>query len=126
VAEDDVGLRSVLKRRLLEGGYVVDAVADGEWALHFLHTYDYDVAVLDWRMPMVSGIDVVRQLRRQGSYVPVLMISARNALDDRVTGLDAGADDFLVTPFDFGELLARIRALQRRSRPDAEFRPGCT
>lgn len=124
VAEYEVGLRSVLKRRLQEGGYIVDAVADGEWALHFLCTYDYDVAILDWGMPVVSGINVVRQLRQQGSYVPVLMIGGRNALDDRVTGLDAGADDFLATPFHFGELLARIRALQRRWRPDAEFRPG--
>ena len=70
VAEDDVGLRSVLERGLRENGYVVDAVADGEWALRFLRTYDYEVAVLDWRMPAVSGIDVVRELRRKGSRSP--------------------------------------------------------
>jgi len=115
VAEDDVGLRSVLERGLRENGYVVDAVADGEWALRFLRTYDYEVAVLDWRMPTVSGIDVVRELRRHGSQLPVLMLTARDAPSDRVMGLDAGADDYLIKPFDFAELLARIRALQRRS-----------
>jgi two-component system OmpR family response regulator len=115
VAEDDVGLRSVLERGLRENGYVVDAVTDGEWALRFLRTYEYEVAVLDWRMPAVSGIDVVRELRRQGSQLPVLMLTARDAPSDRVTGLDAGADDYLIKPFDFAELLARIRALQRRS-----------
>ena len=115
VAEDDLGLRSVLERGLRENGYVVDAVADGEWALRFLRTYDYEVAVLDWRMPAVSGIDVVRELRRQGSCLPILMLTARDAPGDRVAGLDEGADDYLVKPFDFGELLARIRALQRRS-----------
>jgi DNA-binding response OmpR family regulator len=115
VAEDDNGLRSVLERGLRENGYVVDAVADGEWALRFLRTYDYEVAVLDWRMPAVSGLDVVRQLRRSGSQLPVLMLTARDAPHDRVAGLDEGADDYLVKPFDFSELLARIRALQRRS-----------
>ena len=115
MAEDDRGLRSVLERGLRENGYVVDAVADGEWALRFLRTYDYEVAVLDWRMPAVSGLDVVRQLRRSGSQLPVLMLTARDAPQDRVTGLDEGADDYLVKPFDFSELLARIRALQRRS-----------
>ena len=115
VAEDDVGLRSVLERGLRENGYVVDAVADGEWALRFLRTYDYEVAVLDWRMPAVSGLDVVRELRRHGSQLPILMLTARDAPSDRVTGLDEGADDYLVKPFDFAELLARIRALQRRS-----------
>ena len=114
VAEDDPGLRSVLERGLREGGYVVDAVADGEEALAFLRTYDYEVAVLDWRMPKVSGLEVVRELRRRGATVAVLMLTARDTTSDRVAGLDEGADDYLVKPFDFGELLARIRALQRR------------
>ena len=115
VAEDDASLRSVLERGLRESGYVVDAVPDGERALRFLRTYDYAVAVLDWRMPLASGIDVVRELRRTGSALPVLMLTARDAPSDRIAGLDEGADDYLVKPFDFGELLARIRALQRRS-----------
>jgi len=115
VAEDDPGLRSVLERGLRENGYTVDAVPDGERALAFLRTYEYEAVVLDWRMPGTSGLDVVKSLRRRGSAVPVLMLTARDTPKDRVTGLDEGADDYLVKPFDFGELLARIRALQRRS-----------
>jgi two-component system, OmpR family, response regulator len=115
VAEDDTALRSVLERGLRENGYVVDAVEDGDRALAFLRTYDYEVAIIDWRMPRVSGLDVVREMRRRSSPVPMLMLTARDTAADRVTGLDEGADDYLVKPFDFGELLARVRALQRRS-----------
>ncbi len=114
VAEDDEGLRSVLARGLREIGYVVDAVADGAEALVYLRSYDYEVAVLDWRMPRSTGLEVVQELRRRGSRVPVLMLTARDTPADRVTGLDEGADDYLVKPFDFSELLARLRALQRR------------
>jgi DNA-binding response OmpR family regulator len=114
VAEDDEGLRSVLERGLRENGYVVDALSDGVQALAYLRSYDYDVAVLDWRMPNMSGLDLVRELRRAGSSVPILMLTARDTADDRIAGLDEGADDYLVKPFDFGELLARLRALQRR------------
>jgi len=116
LAEDDVALRSVLERGLKEHGYVVDAVGDGEAALGFLREYEYEVAVIDWRMPKVSGLDVVRALRGRRNPVPVLMLTARDTASDRVTGLDEGADDYLVKPFDFGELLARLRALQRRPR----------
>lgn len=115
VAEDDAALRSVLERGLRQHGYVVDAVADGEEALGFLRAYEYEVAVIDWRMPKISGLDVVRTLRAGHSAVPVLMLTARDAASDRIMGLDEGADDYLVKPFDFGELLARLRALQRRS-----------
>jgi DNA-binding response OmpR family regulator len=115
VAEDDPGLRSVLERGMRANGYVVDAVEDGERALAFLRTYDYEVAVLDWRMPGTSGLEVIRELRRRSSAIPILMLTARDTANDRVTGLDEGADDYLVKPFDFDELLARIRALQRRS-----------
>jgi two-component system OmpR family response regulator len=114
VAEDDEGLRSVLERGLRESGYVVDAVADGEMGLRYLDTYEYEVAILDWRMPKVSGLEVIQRLRRRGSALPVLMLTARDTPRDRVTGLDEGADDYLVKPFDFSELLARVRALQRR------------
>ena len=114
VAEDDEGLRSVLERGLRENGYTVDATADGELALRHLETYEYEVVIVDWRMPKVSGLEVVQQLRRRGSSVPVLMLTARDEASDRVTGLDAGADDYLIKPFDFAELLARLRALQRR------------
>ena len=114
VAEDDEGLRSVLKRGLRENGYAVDTAADGEQALRYLDTYEYEVAILDWRMPKVSGLEVIRRLRLRGAALPVLMLTARDAPSDRVAGLDEGADDYLVKPFDFSELLARVRALQRR------------
>ena len=114
VAEDDEGLRSVLERGLRESGYAVDAVGDGELALRHLATYEYEVAILDWRMPKVSGLEVTQRLRRRGSALPILMLTARDTARDRVTGLDEGADDYLVKPFDFSELLARVRALQRR------------
>jgi len=116
IAEDDRGLRDVLARGLRENGYVVDAVADGAGAIRFLRSYDYAVAILDWRMPEVSGLEVLRWLRRRASPAAVLMLTARDAPADRVTGLDEGADDYLVKPFDFSELLARMRALQRRPR----------
>ena len=115
MAEDDAALRSVLERGLKEHGYVVDAVGDGESALGYLRAYEYEVAVVDWRMPKLSGLDVVRAVRARRLGVPVLMLTARDAASDRVLGLDEGADDYLVKPFDFGELLARLRALQRRS-----------
>jgi DNA-binding response OmpR family regulator len=114
VAEDDPALRSVLERGLRENGYVVDTVADGSAALRHLHSYDYDVAILDWRMPQRTGIEVVEEARRDGHQTPILMLTARDTATDRVTGLNVGADDYLVKPFDFAELIARIRALQRR------------
>jgi two-component system OmpR family response regulator len=114
IAEDDDTLGEVLARGLSNRGYVVDLVSDGETALSYTRCYNYAVAVLDWLMPGVSGIDVVRQLRRHGTRTPVLMISGRDTPEDRVAGLDAGADDYMVKPFDLAELLARLRALQRR------------
>ena len=120
VAEDDERLGAVLVRGLREQGYVVDLVPDGETAASYLRFYQYAVAVIDWRMPKLSGLDLVARLRRAGSAVPVLMLTARDTPADRIAGLDAGADDYLVKPFDFGELLARLRALQRRP---ADARP---
>lgn len=114
VAEDDAALGAVLERGLRETGYVVDLVPDGETAATYLRLYQYAAAVIDWRMPKLSGLDLVARLRRAGSVVPVLMLTARDTPSDRIAGLDAGADDYLIKPFDFGELLARLRALQRR------------
>jgi len=114
VAEDDGSLGEVLAAGLRNHGYVVDLVTDGTLALTYSRCYDYAVAVLDWLMPAVSGIDVVRHLRRSGIQTPVLLISGKTTPEDRVAGLDAGADDYLVKPFVFVELLARVRALQRR------------
>jgi DNA-binding response OmpR family regulator len=124
VAEDDVGLRSVLARGLRENGFVVDAVADGAEALVYAGTYDYELAVLDWRMPKVDGLDVLTRLRSGGLRTPILMLTARDTHADRVAGLDAGADDYLVKPFDFSELLARLRALQRRPAQPAPHALG--
>ena len=118
VAEDDAALRSVLERGLRENGYVVDAVVDGESALSHLRAYDYEVAILDWRMPKISGLDVVERARRRGDRTPVLMLTARDTTSDRIAGLNSGADDYLVKPFEFGELLARVKAVLRRRTPD--------
>jgi DNA-binding response OmpR family regulator len=136
VAEDDEHLGEVLVRGLREQGYTVDLVGDGETAGSFLRLYEYAAAVIDWRMPGLSGLELIRQLRegRRGSIgqvTPVLMLTARDTPADRIAGLDGGADDYLVKPFDFGELLARLRALQRRTRQaqlrlkvgDLEFDP---
>lgn len=121
IAEDDAALRAVLDRGLRENGYVVDAVADGDAAVNHLLTYEYAVAILDWRMPKRSGIEVLEDARRIGVRTPVLMLTARDAPADRVSGLNSGADDYLVKPFDFSELLARLQALQRR--PALRFSP---
>ncbi len=112
--EDDDALRSVLERGLVEAGYVVDAVVGGEAAEAYLAVYEYGVAIIDWRLPGRSGLEVIERARRAGSTTPFLMLTARDAPEDRVRGLDAGADDYLVKPFDYAELLARVRALLRR------------
>lgn len=116
VAEDDPGLRAVIAEGLADAGYQVDVVSRGDDAIEQLRFYDYDVAVLDWRMPGVPGVDVVRWTRKSERPTALLMLTAMDAAADRIQGLDAGADDYLVKPFDFGELLARVRALQRRPR----------
>jgi len=125
VAEDDPGLRSVLERGLRENGYAVDVVADGKQALAYLRAYEYSAVVLDWRMPGVSGIDVLRHARARRLATPVLMLTARDTTADRVTGLDTGADDYLVKPFQLAELLARIRALLRRPGEPQPPRLNC-
>jgi two-component system copper resistance phosphate regulon response regulator CusR len=116
VAEDDRGLREVLVQGLEEAGYFVDAVGAGDEAIEQLRFYEYDVAVIDWRMPRASGLEVVAWARRNNRPTAMLMLTARDTPSDRIEGLDAGADDYLIKPFDFGELVARIRALQRRPR----------
>jgi DNA-binding response OmpR family regulator len=116
VAEDDRGLREVLVQGLEDAGYLVDSVDRGDDAIEQLKFYEYDVAILDWRMPGVPGIEVASWARRNERPTAILMLTARDAPPDRIQGLDAGADDYLVKPFDFGELVARVRALQRRPR----------
>ncbi len=114
VAEDDRALRDVLQRGLREAGYVVDTASDGEQAVANLTAIEYEVAVLDWRMPKLSGIEVIEATRRANVLTPILMLTARDTPSDRVDGLNAGADDYLVKPFEFTELVARLHALQRR------------
>ncbi len=116
VAEDDRGLREVLVEGLEDAGYLVDSVDRGDEAIEQLKFYEYDVAILDWRMPGVPGVEVASWARRNDRPTAILMLTARDTAPDRIQGLDAGADDYLVKPFDFGELLARVRALQRRPR----------
>jgi len=116
VAEDDPGLQSIIALGLREAGYQVDVVDRGDDAIDQMRWYEYDVAVIDWRMPGAEGIDVLAWARRNDRPTALLMLTARDTPADRIRGLDTGADDYLVKPFDFGELLARVRALQRRPR----------
>jgi two-component system OmpR family response regulator len=114
LVEDDAKLASAVCRGLRAEGYAVDHAPDGEAALADAHVWHYDAVVLDLMLPRRDGVEVCRTLRERGDGVPILMLTARGAVDDRIRGLDAGADDYLAKPFAFGELLARLRALIRR------------
>ena len=114
VVEDEVAAADVLARGLREHTYAVDIAPDGASALERLSTNDYDLVVLDLMLPVVNGLDVCREMRAMGLAVPVLMLTARGGVDQRVEGLDAGADDYLPKPYHFPELLARVRAMLRR------------
>ncbi len=114
LVEDDLGLAAALVRGLRDAAYAVDRATDGEAALELAAVNDYDAVVLDVMLPLRDGFDVCRALRARGAALPILMLSARDEVADRVTGLDAGADDYLPKPFSFAELLARLRALLRR------------
>jgi two-component system, OmpR family, copper resistance phosphate regulon response regulator CusR len=114
LVEDEVSAARMLAKGLREQAYAVDLVTDGEEALYRTSINDYDLIILDVMLPRRNGLEVCRQLRAAGSVVPVLMLTARDSVGDRITGLDTGADDYLTKPFDFHELLARVRALLRR------------
>ncbi len=114
IVEDEIGVARFLYQGLTEVGYVVDVAVNGEDGLAYSTAATYDVILLDWMLPKRDGLAVLRELRRQENHTPVLLLTARDAIDDRVVGLDAGADDYLVKPFAFSELLARLRALLRR------------
>jgi two-component system copper resistance phosphate regulon response regulator CusR len=114
VVEDDPGLSMAIARGLRERAYVVDVADDGESALYQASITPYDVIILDLNLPKVDGLEVCRRIRRGGSAVRILMLTARGRTEDRVHGLDSGADDYLPKPFEFDELLARVRALMRR------------
>lgn len=123
VAEDDVDLRTMLTELLVDEGYEVEAVRDGQAALHRALAGRHDLLLLDRGLPVVDGLDLLMRLRRVGWTVPVLVLSAYGSATDRVTGLDAGAEDYLVKPFDVEELLARVRALLRRHLDAAQLLP---
>jgi two-component system response regulator QseB len=114
LVEDDSDVRGMLARLLRSEGYQVDEAADGQHGLHLALSRSYQVLILDRGLPAVDGLDLLARLRRQGADLPVLILSARGSVADRVAGLDAGAEDYLVKPFDLDELLARVRALMRR------------
>jgi len=116
LVEDEPNAAHVLSKGLREQAYAVDLAADGETAIFQAATTDYDAVILDVMLPRLDGLTVCRTIRDAGCAVPILMLTARDAVDARIEGLDAGADDYLVKPFDFGELLARLRALIRRGR----------
>jgi two-component system OmpR family response regulator len=114
LVEDEPKMATVVARGLRHEGYAVDVAHDSDAALFQARVYDYDAVVLDVMLPGVDGFEVCRTLREEGHWSPVLMLTARDQVDDRIRGLDVGADDYLVKPFSFGELLARLRALLRR------------
>jgi len=128
LVEDEPNAAHVLAKGLREHSYAVDLASDGETAIFQAGTTDYDAVILDVMLPVKDGFAVCRTIRDSGCAVPILMVTARDAVDSRIEGLDSGADDYLTKPFDFGELLARLRALIRRGRrpllPE-RLRAGC-
>ena len=125
-AEDERSLARAVSTILIKNNYAVDLVYDGESALDYLDTGNYDAAILDVMMPKVDGIEVLRRMRARGDRTPVLLLTAKSEIDDRVAGLDSGANDYLTKPFDMKELLARIRAMTRvlSVQPDKTIRFG--
>lgn len=115
LVEDDPGVRRFVIKGLREQAYAVDTAATGEDALYQVDINEYDLIILDVMIPAPDGFEVCRRMRKAGRRMPILMLTARDAVEDRVSGLDRGADDYLTKPFEFRELLARLRALLRRS-----------
>lgn len=117
LVEDEPDLGRAIKRTLNQHNYIVDWVLNGEEAWDYLEDtfLEYDLAIFDWLLPGLSGLELLQRLRHQNNPLPVLMLTAKDTMEDKVMGLDAGADDYLVKPFGMAELLARLRALQRRS-----------
>jgi two-component system response regulator MprA len=120
VVDDDRPVREALRRALTLGGYEVEAAEEGEQALELVAQALPDAVVLDLGLPGIDGLEVCRRIRRLGNRVPILMLTARDAVDDRIAGLDVGADDYMIKPFDVGELKARVRAVLRRAAPEGD------
>ena len=120
VVEDEIHLLNIIKKRLVKEHYSVDACADGAEAMEYIRMAPYDGIILDIMLPGKDGISILKEMRKEGNYTPVLLLTARDSIEDRVKGLDTGADDYLVKPFAFEELLARIRVMLRKH---AEVRP---
>jgi len=120
VVEDETRISDFVRRGLESAGYAVDVAADGQSAIEYVHSTDYDLIILDLMLPDTDGLELLKKIRNRKSSPPVLILSARDAVDDRVKGLEHGADDYLVKPFAFVELLARTRALLRRGTPTPE------
>src|SRR6266496_1783380 len=114
VVEDELKMAGLIRRGLVEEGHAADVASTGEDAIWMAQAHPYDAIVLDVMLPRLTGFETCRKLRNEGVWAPVLMLTARDAVEDRVAGLDAGADDYLTKPFSFAELLARLRALARR------------
>ena len=115
LAEDERDLNRIITKKLTDEGYSVDSCFDGAQALDYLSAAEYDGVILDIMMPQVNGLEVLSKLRAYGNHVPVLFLTARDSISDRVKGLDMGANDYLIKPFSFEELSARIRAMTRKS-----------
>lgn len=115
IADDEKDLNQILAQKLKQESYSVDCCFDGEEALYYLESAEYDVAILDIMMPKKTGLEVLQTIRENGNPLPILLLTARDSIDDRVLGLDLGADDYLVKPFALEELLARLRVLLRKT-----------
>ena len=125
VIEDEPRLREQLALSLKQKGYAVDAAADGEEGLYLAREYNFDAAVIDLGLPKIPGTELIRQLRSEGSRLPILILTARSRWQEKVEGLEAGGDDYLAKPFHFEELLARLRALIRRSTGSGSSEISC-
>jgi len=121
LAEDEPSLVKIIEKRLKEEGYAVDSAANGRDAQSFIDLYEYDCIILDIMIPYIDGLTLLRKLRQNKILSPVLLLTAKDSIEDRVVGLDSGADDYLVKPFSFDELLARVRALLRRQQENKEI-----
>lgn len=120
LAEDEKSMSRALVAILTKNNYSVDAVFDGDTALRYLRTGDYDAAILDIMMPVMDGIEVLKTIRKENNLIPVIMLTAKSQIEDKIEGLDSGANDYLTKPFDMNELLARIRAMTRVSTVQAD------